>query len=119
MLENMAALKNTLLQGYRSLWIVLGLALVLRVAYVFEIDQSPLFAYPAVDSETYARQALRLAEGNWLGVGQGPFWQPPLYPYFLGAVKVLFPESFFHAARLLQALMGSDTAMGWRRAAIY
>ena len=60
-----------------------------------------------------------LAAGQWLGWGEGPFWQPPLYPYFLGAVKVLFPESFFHAARLLQALMGSDTAMGWRRAAIY
>ena len=93
--------------GGRALWLVLALALALRVAYVFEIDQSPLFAHPAVDSETYTRQAMQLATGNWLGVGQGPFWQPPLYPYFLGTVKVLFPDGFFHAARLIQALMGA------------
>ena len=102
------------LRGRRALWLVLALALALRVVYVFEIDQSPLFAHPAVDSKTYTQQALKLAAGNWLGVGQGPFWQPPLYPYFLGAVKALFPDGFFHAARLIQALMGALVcAMTW------
>lgn len=110
----MAALASIYMQGRRSLWIVLGLALLLRVVYVFEIDQSPLFSHPAVDSETYAQQALQLAAGHWLGVGQGPFWQPPLYAYFLGAVKVIFPTSFFYAARLLQALLGALVcAMVW------
>ena len=95
------------LMGGRALWLVLALALALRVAYVFEIDQSPLFAHPAVASKTYTQQALKLAAGNWLDAGQGPFWQPPLYPYFLGTVKALFPDGFFHAARLIQALMGA------------
>ena len=58
--------------------------------------------------------AQRLAAGNWLGVGEGPFWQPPLYPYFLGAVKSLFPESFFYAVRFVQALLGALVcAMSW------
>lgn len=98
---------ENILKGSRPLWLVFALALLLRVVYILEIDQSPLFAHPAVDSETYTRQAMQLATGNWLGVGQGPFWQPPLYPYFLGVVKVLAPDAFFHAARLLQALMGA------------
>ena len=110
----MTVLANICMQDRRPLWIVLGLALLLRLAYVFEIDQSPLFNYPAVDSETYTRQAEVLAAGNWLGAGQGPFWQPPLYPYFLGAVKATFPQAFFHIARLIQALLGALVcAMVW------
>jgi tetratricopeptide (TPR) repeat protein len=42
-----------------------------------------------------------------LGWGEGPFWQPPLYPYILGLVKLAFPESFFYVSRSLQALVGA------------
>ena len=66
---------------------------------------------PAVDAATYAEQAASLAAGNWLGRGQGPFWQPPLYPYFLGVIKLAFPESFYYASRLAQTLIGSLTCM--------
>ena len=100
--------------GYKSLWIVLGLGFLLRVVYVFEIDQSPLFVYPAVDSETYVNQAERIAAGNWLYLGQGPFWQPPMYPYFLAGLKALFPSSFFYITRLIQALLGALVCgMAW------
>ncbi|NKB71088.1 MAG: tetratricopeptide repeat protein [Candidatus Latescibacteria bacterium] len=88
-----------------SLIFVVGL--VLRLLHLWQMSASPLFAWPAVDAATYAEQAAQLADGNWLGRGQGPFWQPPLYPYFLGLVKFVFPESFFYAARCLQALLGS------------
>ena len=54
---------------------------------------------------------LGLAAGNWLGRGQGPFWQPPLYPYFLGLIKLAFPESFYYVARFVQALIGSLTCV--------
>ncbi len=95
-------------------WLVFAFALALRVAYLFELDASPLFAHPAVDAKTYTHHAQRLAAGNWLGLGEGPFWQPPLYPYFLGAVKVLFLESFFYAVRFVQALLGALVcAMSW------
>jgi tetratricopeptide (TPR) repeat protein len=105
---------RTYLADRRLPWLVFALALTLRLSYVLEIDKSPLFAHPAVDSETYVAHAQRLAEGNWLGVGKGPFWQAPLYPYFLGVVKVLFADSFFHVARFVQALMGACIcAMTW------
>ena len=102
------------LQAGRLGWLVFTLALAVRVAYILEADASPLFPHPAVDAKTYTHHAQRLAAGNWLGVGEGPFWQPPLYPYFLGAVKVLFPESFFYAVRFVQALLGALVcAMSW------
>ena len=85
------------------------LALAVRAVYIVEIDSSPLFAHPAVDSLTYTQHAERLAAGNWLGREDGPFWQPPLYPYLLGVLKTLFPESFFYVARLFQALLGALT----------
>ena len=97
--------------SHRARWIgaVFLLALAVRVVYILEIDASPLFAHPAVDSLTYTQHAERLAAGNWLGRGSGPFWQPPLYPYLLGVLKTLFPESFFYVVRLVQALLGALT----------
>ena len=91
--------------------IVFVLALSLRLVHVFQMSASPLFTMPAVDAATYAEQAASLAEGNWLGRGQGPFWQPPLYPYFLGVIKLAFPESFFYVSRFAQALIGSLTCV--------
>ena len=86
-----------------------GLALSLRLVHAFQMSASPLFTMPAVDAATYAEQAASLAEGNWLGRGQGPFWQPPLYPYFLGVIKLAFSESFYYVSRFAQALIGSFT----------
>ncbi len=54
-------------------YLVFGLALLVRVAYVLQIDASPLFHFPVVDARTYAEHAARLAEGEWLGRGEGPF----------------------------------------------
>ena len=88
---------------------VFAVALVVRLAYMLQIERSPLFAFPVVDARSYAEQAARLAAGDWLGRGQGPFWQPPFYPYFLGVVRAIFPEGFFRAARIAQALLGSAT----------
>ena len=91
--------------------IVFLLALILRLVHMFQMSASPLFSAPAVDAGTYTEQAASLAAGNWLGRGEGPFWQPPLYPYFLGLIKLVFPESFFYASRFLQALAGSFSCL--------
>ena len=88
-----------------------ALALSLRMVHAFQMSASPLFTMPAVDAATYAEQAASLAAGNWLGRGQGPFWQPPLYPYFLGVIKLAFPESFYYVSRFAQALIGSLTCV--------
>ena len=83
------------------------LALLLRLAYIAGIEDGPMFAEPAVDARTYTEQAARIAAGNWLGRDEGPFWQPPLYPYLLAAAAWLSPDSFFHAVRCAQALWGA------------
>ncbi len=92
-----------------ALGIVFALALSLRLTHAFQMSASPLFSMPAVDAATYSEQAASLAAGNWLGRGQGPYWQPPLYPYFLGAIKLVSPESFYYISRFAQALIGSFT----------
>jgi len=92
--------------------LILALALIVRIAYLFEIDDSPLFAYPPVDGMTYVQQAHRIAAGNWLGFGEEPFWQPPLYTYSLAALRTLFPsDSFFYAIRAFNILLGSLTCL--------
>ena len=83
------------------------LALLLRFVYIAGIQDSPLFAEPAVDARTYTEQAARIAAGNWLGRGEGPFWQPPLYPYLLAVAAWFSPDSFFHSVRFAQALWGA------------
>ena len=90
-------------------WIVLGVALLVRLVHVFQIDASPLFGWPVVDGKTYVEQAAAFAGGNWLGVGEGPYWQAPLYTWFLGLTAGVFGDSFFYAARVLQAVMGALT----------
>ena len=84
----------------------------MRIAYLFEIDDSPLFAHPPVDGMTYVQQAQRIAAGNWLGFGEEPFWQPPLYTYSLAVLRTLFPsDSFFYAIRAFNILLGSLTCL--------
>ena len=65
----------------RHTWIGLGLlfllALSLRLLYLFQAADSPLFDHPLVDARTYVRMALHLAAGQWLDAPE-PFW-PPLY----------------------------------------
>ncbi len=108
------------LSGIRSHWrggsgaaAIFAVALVLRFAYLSEIDSSPFFDAPVVDARTYADAARELAAGAWLGPG-APFWQPPLYPYFLGAVWAVTGVGWI-APRVLQALLGALTCvLLWR-----
>ena len=86
---------------------VLLLALVLRLLHAWQMASSPLYDEPAVDGMTYVAHAEALAAGDWLGRDRPAFWQPPLYPYVLGLVKLAFPDSFYHAVRWMQALWGA------------
>ena len=99
--------------GWRStgagLGLVAGLALALRLIYLVQASDSPLFDAPVVDARTYVQSALQLASGAWAG-GSEPFWQPPLYPYFLGLLFALFGESYY-LPRFFQAAMGAVTCV--------
>lgn len=88
---------------------VFALALVLRVAIVFDYEaHHPLAETPVIDEASYERWALAIAGGDWLG--KEIFFQEPLYPYWLGLVYSIFgPERT--VVRLLQAVLGALTCV--------
>ncbi|NKB71162.1 MAG: tetratricopeptide repeat protein [Candidatus Latescibacteria bacterium] len=85
---------------------ILLTAFALRWLYILQSQASPFFDFPLIDAKTYTATATALAsQGQWLG-GPAPFWQPPLYPYFLALLfKLLGPD--FYLARLVQVLVGT------------
>ncbi len=93
--------------GYRP-WLapllVFGVALALRIVYLVEMRHEDLFHVVMGDALSYDDWGARIAAGHW--VGEGVFYQAPLYPYFLGVVYSLFGHSLA-AARWVQILMGS------------
>jgi len=92
--------------GKKALFIILlivGIAFAVRIIYVFQLSTNPFFNYPIVDSETYDRMAVSIADGKDPEIG--PFFQPPLYPYFLGLLYAVFTRHLF-TIRFLQMLLG-------------
>ena len=94
----------------RSVWLAAGIvwlaALGARLLYIEQSQASPFFDYPLVDAKTYADAAERMAvDGRWDG-GDAPFWQPPLYPYFLGLLYALDGPGHY-LPRLVQAAIGA------------
>ena len=84
-------------------------ALSLRLLYLAQVADSPLFTHPIVDARTYVHTALSLAQGHWAGDPE-PFWQPPLFPYLLGVIFYLFGESYY-LPRVLQAVAGTAVCL--------
>jgi len=70
-----------------------SLALVIRLAYLFEVRDLTFFVSPVIDAQTYLEQARSVAAGRLLE--EEAFWQPPLYPYLLGLLTLIFGERHF------------------------
>ena len=88
------------------MWAVLGLALLLRAAYLVDLAQTPFFDHPQMDGLYHHQWARRIAEGDWFG--EPVFFRAPLYSYFLGFLYTL--ELEFLGVRVVQFLIGSGTA---------
>ena len=73
----------------RPLLVVFLTALALRLIYVWQISDLPWFDVPLVDGANYMKTAQLIVSGDWLA-GRQPFWQPPLYPYFLALLVAVF-----------------------------
>lgn len=84
-------------------WIIAVAALV-RGLYLVQLADNPFFHYPIVDAETYDRMASAIAAGQDPYPGRA-FFQPPLYPYFLGSLYRL-------AGRHLALVRGLQLALG-------
>jgi tetratricopeptide (TPR) repeat protein len=73
----------------RRALILFAVAWAVRLVYLAQIRSVPWFDVPIVDGANYVRTASLVASGDLLG-GRAVFWQPPLYPYFLAALLLLF-----------------------------
>jgi Tfp pilus assembly protein PilF/4-amino-4-deoxy-L-arabinose transferase-like glycosyltransferase len=80
------------------------LAFAMRLIYLLQIESIPLFYQLAGDGRTYDEWAQRIAAGDWLG--QGVFYQAPLYPYFLGILQTFFGHDLW-LIRLIQMALGA------------
>jgi Flp pilus assembly protein TadD/4-amino-4-deoxy-L-arabinose transferase-like glycosyltransferase len=93
-------------------WTILStvalLALVVRLVYIKQISHAPFFDLRLGDAESYHRWALRIANGDWLG--EGVFYQAPLYPYFLAAVYKASGDSAA-MVRFVQAVIGTGSCV--------
>jgi tetratricopeptide (TPR) repeat protein len=85
---------------------VFGLALLVRCLYVWQIRSAPFFDLRVGDAAAYHDWARRIAAGDWLG--QGVFYQAPLYPYFLAVIYRIFGDGVM-TVRLIQALIGAGS----------
>ena len=102
-----------------SLALIFGLALLLRIGFSLDhVYHHPQADRPVIDEASYEAWALEIAEGDW--VGDGVFFQEPLYPYWLGSVYALWGVGDDEAevtrrrrmaAKHIQALYGAVTAV--------
>ena len=89
---------------YLSLAAIAAAALLLRLAHLAEIVDTPMVAVLLGDARVYDGWARQIASGEWLGTQV--FYQAPLYPYVLGVFySVAGPTAV--GARALQAVFGS------------
>ena len=84
--------------------VIFGCAFLVRLIYLVQVDSIPLFYNLAGDAATYDEWGQRIAAGDWLG--EGVFFQAPLYPYFLGALQLLLGRNLW-LIRLVQIALGA------------
>lgn len=84
--------------------VLFAVALGLRVWHVAALQASPFASLLLGDAAIYDAWARRIAAGDWLG--QGVFYQAPLYPYLLG-VLYRFVGDDLTTVRVAQSLGGA------------
>ncbi len=86
---------------------IFAVAIVIRLAHVFQLRSSPFFDVLLGDSHGYDEWARRIAGGEW--IGRDVFYQAPLYPYFLGVIYALAGRDLV-LVRIVQALVGAGAS---------
>ncbi|HZI95379.1 MAG TPA: glycosyltransferase family 39 protein [Patescibacteria group bacterium] len=89
-------------------WGIFTFALLVRAAYLKQLQTTPLWNDLPVDLGYYHDWAVRIAAGDW--IGKDVFEQSPLYAYFLAIVFKLFGAGLL-MPRLIQIVVGSLTCV--------
>ncbi|HTM09557.1 MAG TPA: tetratricopeptide repeat protein [Verrucomicrobiae bacterium] len=83
---------------------IFATAFAVRLIYVYQIRSMPLFYNLGGDALAYDLWAHRIRAGDW--IGQGVFYQAPLYPYFLAGFEFFFGHDIWRI-RVAQAALGA------------
>jgi tetratricopeptide (TPR) repeat protein len=86
----------------KSVLLILAVACLVQVGYLADSRDDPTFEVPIVDAAVYHNAAVGFASGEPLA--EGAFWQPPLFPAFLGFFYALTGPSVVAARLMLAAL---------------
>jgi 4-amino-4-deoxy-L-arabinose transferase-like glycosyltransferase len=97
------------LRGRQAFWLVLAVALGMRLIYWLHLGEYPLLYVPLVDEEYYVGYARDLAGGHPAGE-RAPFLLDPLYAYFLAGLFALFGDNLV-VPHLAQIVIDSVTAL--------
>jgi tetratricopeptide (TPR) repeat protein len=87
---------------------VFAVALAIRLVHLWQIRNAPFFAVLLGDARGYDEWAQRIAAGEW--IGKEPFFQAPLYPYFLAAIYRTLGRSLL-TVRICQAVAGAASCV--------
>jgi len=92
-------------------WMVAGLAFLLRLVYVFQLSRTPYYSPDRLDPLFYFNWARQIAAGNW--IGDKIFVQSPLYAYLVAVFLKLLGEGrlFAWALHGFQILVGVGTCL--------
>jgi tetratricopeptide (TPR) repeat protein len=102
--KNKIADKNIFVVGC----IIFLFALIVRLLYLYESSDSPVFKTPIVDARGYDRLAEILVKQGKME--EQFFWQQFFYPFFLSVVY-FFSGCSIIAAKIVQAVLGSLTCV--------
>lgn len=84
------------------------IALVPRLIFLLQWNRAGRIALPLVDAHTYDKEAAGLLAGSW--PAHQPFWQAPLYSFFLAGVYRVAGAHWL-AAWLANALLGAGICL--------
>jgi tetratricopeptide (TPR) repeat protein len=91
-------------------WIIIIIAVLVRLVYFFQIKDHFLFKQPILDAKYYHTWAVEIAKGDWIGKSRGVFMMSPGYSYFLGSLYKVFGVNI-SLVILLQFLLGIFTGV--------
>jgi len=93
--------------AYLTLLILFLIALSVRVVYLFELAEFPLFdvILKGLDHHNFDQAAQNFANGDWLALSPNNSFSP-LYKYFLGPIYFFFGRNFY-VIYSIQFVMGA------------
>lgn len=84
--------------------LMLLLAVAIRFIHLNFLQKAPFFNFKIGDADRYDQWAQNIAAGDW--IGQGVFYQAPLYPYFLGLIHAVLGGDVM-TIRKVQIVLGA------------